>query len=43
MVNNSVAEWVRYARNNLDIAIREMTRECNPRLRPYEAILFNCH
>ena len=35
-------KWVKYAHNNLEVAIREMTRQCNPRLRPYEIILYNC-
>jgi len=43
MPYSSNAEWVRYARNNLESAIREMTLQCNPRLRAYEIILFNCH
>ena len=43
MPNNTVDEWVRYARNNIESAIREMDRQCNPRLRPYEIILHNCH
>ena len=43
MPSNTVSEWVRYARNNIESAIREMDRHCNPRLRPYEIILYNCH
>jgi len=35
-------EWVRYARNDIDISIREMERECNPRHRFYEIILMHC-
>jgi len=35
-------QWVKYARNDLGIAIREMERECNPRHRAYEAILMHC-
>jgi len=42
MMHNRVNDWVRYALNNLDVAIREMERKCNPRLRPYEIILYNC-
>ena len=34
--------WVRYADNDLGIAVREMERECNPRHRAYEAILMHC-
>lgn len=42
MKQNIVNKWVEYAQNNLDVAIREMERQCNPRLRPYEIILYNC-
>jgi len=35
-------EWVRYAHNDLGVAIREMERECNPRHRAYEVILMHC-
>ena len=42
MKHSIVNKWVQYARNNLDVAIREMERKCNPRLRPYEIILYNC-
>jgi len=35
-------EWVRYAKNDLDVSIREMERECNPRDRLYEVILMHC-
>ena len=41
--NSAAAGWVKYARNNLDAAIRDMDLLCNPRLRPYELILYNCH
>ena len=41
--SNSIAGWVKYARNNLESAIREMKVQCNPRLRAYEIVLFNCH
>ena len=34
--------WVKYAHNDLGIAIREMERDCNPRHRAYEAILMHC-
>jgi len=34
--------WVRYANNDLGIAVREMARECNPRHRAYEAVLMHC-
>ncbi|MCL2628511.1 MAG: HEPN domain-containing protein [Oscillospiraceae bacterium] len=35
-------EWVRYAKNDLDVAIREMERECSPRHRLYEVIIMHC-
>jgi HEPN domain-containing protein len=41
--NSATALWVKYARNNLEAAIRDMRLLCNPRLRPYELILYNCH
>ena len=42
MTHTTVNKWVRYAQNNLDVALREMERKSNPRLRPYEIILYNC-
>ena len=39
---SSWKEWVKYAHNDLGIAIREMERDCNPRHRAYEAILMHC-
>jgi len=30
--------WVKYAHNDLGIAIREMERECNPRHRAYDFV-----
>ena len=41
--NNTASDWVKYAKNNLDAAIRDIKLLCNPRLRPYELILYNCH
>jgi len=35
-------EWVRYAKNDMDVSIREMERECNPRHRHYEIIMMHC-
>ena len=35
--------WVKYAHNDLGIAIREMEMDCNPRHRAYEAILINVY
>jgi len=35
-------EWVRYAKNDLDISILVMERDCNPRHRPYEIVLMHC-
>jgi len=35
-------EWVRYAKNDLDVSVREMDRECSPRHRLYEVILMHC-
>ena len=43
MPNNEVLSWVTYARNDMDVAIREMGYLRNPRLRPYEIILHHCH
>ena len=43
MPHNDVLAWIRYARNDIDVAIREMKYLCNPRLRPYEIILHHCH
>ena len=39
---NNWTEWVKYACNDLGVAIREMERECNPRHRVYEAVLMHC-
>jgi HEPN domain-containing protein len=35
-------EWVRFAKNDMDVSVREMGRECNPRHRLYEVILMHC-
>jgi len=35
-------EWVRYAKNDMDVSIREMERECTPKHRLYEVILMHC-
>ena len=43
MPHNDVLAWVRYARNDIEVAIREMEYLRNPRLRPYEIILHHCH
>jgi len=43
MPHNDVTSWVRYAKNDIDVAIREMDNGNNPRLRPYEIILHHCH
>ena len=43
MLRSDVASWVKYARNDIDVAIREMAYHGNPRLRPYEIILHHCH
>jgi len=44
MLSSNVTDtWIKYARNNLEAAIRDMELQCNPRLRPYELILSNCH
>ena len=43
MLRNDVMSWVRYARNDIDVAIREMEYPRNSRLRPYEIILHHCH
>jgi len=39
---SSWQEWVRFAKNDIDVSIREMERTCNPRHRPYEVILMHC-
>ena len=43
MLHNDVMIWVKYAKNDIDVAAREMSYPCNPRLRPYEIILHHCH
>ncbi|MCL1849588.1 MAG: HEPN domain-containing protein [Clostridiales bacterium] len=43
MLRNDVKSWVVYAKNDIDVAIREMEYIRNPRLRPYEIILHHCH
>ena len=43
MSGNDVIRWVEYAKNDIDVAIREMEYHRSPRLRPYEIILHHCH
>jgi len=43
MLPNDVLAWIKYAKNDIDVAIHEMERLRNPRLRPYEIILHHCH
>ena len=43
MPHNDVKSWIEYAKNDIDVAIREMEYLRNPRLRPYEIILHHCH
>jgi HEPN domain-containing protein len=43
MQRNDFLLWASYARNDIDVAIREMEYIRNPRLRPYEIILHHCH
>ena len=43
MSGNDVLKWVEYAKNDIDVAIREMEYLRSPRLRPYEIILHHCH
>ena len=43
MLSDAVLEWTRYARNDMDLVLREMSYARNPRLRPYEIILNHCH
>jgi len=40
--NDDYMVWVRYARNDLSVAIREMERIVNPKQRPFEVILYHC-
>ena len=40
---NDALAWLKYARNDLGTAEREMNAHRNPRLRPYEIILHHCH
>ena len=42
MKGNDYRNWVKYARNDLSVAIREMERNVNPRHRPLEVILYHC-
>ena len=42
MKGNDYEAWVQYAHNDLSVAMREMERTVNPRLRPYEVILYHC-
>ena len=43
MPSDSVLEWIKYARNDMELVLREMSNFRNPRLRPYEIILNHCH
>jgi len=43
MLHKNVLIWVDYAKNDIEVAIREMEYHKNPRLRPYEIILHHCH
>jgi len=43
MLHNDVLSWIEYAKNDIDVAIREMEYVRSPRLRPYEIILHHCH
>jgi HEPN domain-containing protein len=43
MPRKDVLSWVEYAKNDIDVAIREMEYLRNPRMRPYEIILHHCH
>ena len=43
MSGNDILKWVEYAKNDIDVAIREMEYPRSPRLRPYEIILHHCH
>jgi hypothetical protein len=43
MPRNDVLSWVKYAKNDIDVAIHEMEYLRNPRLRLYEIILHHCH
>jgi HEPN domain-containing protein len=40
--NDDYEAWILYAHNDLSVAIREMERAVNPKLRPYEVILYHC-
>jgi len=42
MKGNDYEVWIQYAHNDLSVAMREMARTANPRLRPYEVILYHC-
>ena len=43
MLRNDVRKWIEYARNDIEVAIREMEYIRSPKLRPYEIILHHCH
>ena len=42
MKGNDYINWIKYARNDLSVATREMERRVNPRHRPLEVILYHC-
>lgn len=39
---NTWQTWVQYARNDMKIATNEMSKEVNPKSRPFEGILYHC-
>ena len=42
MLSDYCKKWVKYAQNDISIAVREMNLEVNPRHKAYEAILYHC-
>ena len=43
MLRKDVFLWIEYAKNDIEVAMREMEYVRNPRQRPYEIILHHCH
>ena len=41
MLSEYYKTWIKYAKNDIDIATREMNLDINPRHRAYEAILYH--
>lgn len=39
---NTWQTWVKYAHNDIKIATNEMSRNLNPKSRPFEGILYHC-